>query len=133
MTVTGSRGRRLAAAAAVAALLVGAAVAVLVHRHELGGTANGTVLVVDGRTYWVSGERVAAPALGALVARDVPFQDTRADVREVRGYRPEAVLAAWLPAQRAGQSGPGWTFVAVDERLGTDPRSDPGTASVLAP
>ncbi|HET7902156.1 MAG TPA: hypothetical protein VFL59_13300 [Candidatus Nanopelagicales bacterium] len=95
------------------------------------GTTGGNVVTYDGRTYWVSGERVADASLGEVVATGVAYQDTTADLRAVRGFAPDQVLAAYIPAQRAGQSGPGWTFVAVDQGLGTDPLADPSASAVL--
>jgi hypothetical protein len=95
------------------------------------GSATGNVVTYDGRAYWVSGERVAATSLGAAVAQGVPYQDTTADLREVRGFPRDQVLAAYIPAQRAGQTGPGWTFVAVDQALGTNPVAYPSANAVL--
>ncbi len=126
--------RVLGVAAVVAALLVAGAWWFADHPNPLSsadGTGNGTVVAYQGRTYWVSGERVAEASLGAPVAQGVPFQGTTADLREVRGFPPDEVLAAYLPAQRAGQTGPGWTFVAVDQTLGTNPVADPSASAVL--
>jgi hypothetical protein len=95
------------------------------------GTTSGNVVTYDGRTYWVSGERVADSALGEVVATGIAYQGTKADLRNVRGFAPDQVLAAYIPAQRAGQTGPGWTFVAVDQRLGTNPLADPSASAVL--
>jgi hypothetical protein len=97
-----------------------------------GTTTTGNVVTFQGRTYWVSGERVAETSLGADVAQDVLYQGTTADLREVLGFPPDQVLAAYIPAQRAGQTGPGWTFVAVDQSLGTNPLADPSASAVLA-
>ena len=96
-------------------------------------TTTGNVVTYQGRTYWVSGERVAEASLGATVATGVLYQGTTADLREVRGFPADQVLAAYIPAQRAGQTGPGWTFVAVDQSLGTNPLADPSASAVLQP
>jgi hypothetical protein len=113
--------------------VVGLALAVWLRANPPGGsTANGTVVTYQGRTYWVSGERVADSALGADVASDVPFQDTTADLRQVDGFAPDEALAAYLPALTSSQTGPGWTFVAVDQTLGTNPGADPSASAVLA-
>ena len=66
-----------------------------------------------------------------LVATGVLYQGTTADLREVRGFPADQVLAAYIPAQRAGQTGSGWTFVAVDQTLGTNPLADPSASAVL--
>jgi hypothetical protein len=97
------------------------------------GTTTGNVVTYEGRTYWVSGERVAEASLGAPVASGVLYQGTTADLREVRGFPADQVLAAYIPAQRAGQTGSGWTFVAVDQSLGTNPLADPSASAVLVP
>ena len=94
-------------------------------------TTTGNVVTFEGRTYWVSGERVAEASLGATVATGVLYQGTTADLREVRGFPSDQVLAAYIPAQRAGQTGSGWTFVAVDQTLGTNPLADPSASAVL--
>ncbi len=95
------------------------------------GTTTGNVVTYEGRTYWVSGERVANASLGATVATGVLYQGTTADLREVRGFPSDQVLAAYIPAQRAGQTGSGWTFVAVDQSLGTNPLANPSASAVL--
>ncbi len=94
-------------------------------------TTTGNVVTYEGRTYWVSGERVAEASLGATVATGVLYQGTTADLREVRGFPSDQVLAAYIPAQRAGQTGSGWAFVAVDQSLGTNPLADPSASAVL--
>ena len=76
-------------------------------------TTTGNVVTYEGRTYWVSGERVAETSLGAPVATGVLYQGTTADLREVRGFPADQVLAAYIPAQRAGQTGSGWTFAKL--------------------
>lgn len=135
MSGDGRRGLRvLGVVAALVALLVVGAVWFADRPNPLSsanGTESGNVVTYDGRTYWVSGERVAGTALGAPVAQAVPYQDTTADLREVRGFPPDQVLAAYIPAQRAGQTGSGWTFVAVDQALGTNPLADPSASAVL--
>ena len=95
------------------------------------GSTTGNVLTYQGRQYWVSGQRVAQAALGSEVAQDVPYQDTTADLRQVRGFPADQVLAAYVPAQRAGLTGSGWEFVAVDQSLGTNPAADPSASAVL--
>ena len=94
-------------------------------------TTTGNVVTYEGRTYWVSGERVAETSLGAPVATGVLYQGTTADLREVRGFPADQVLAAYIPAQRAGLTGLGWEFVAVDQALGTNPLADPSASAVL--
>jgi hypothetical protein len=112
---------------------VGCLIALWFSLHPPGGsTANGTVVTYDGRTYWASGERVTDSALGGAVASDVPFQDTTTDLREIDGFAPDRVLAAYLPALTSSQSGPGWTFLAVDQELGTNPAADPSARAVLS-
>ncbi len=97
------------------------------------GSESGNVVTYDGRTYWVSGERVAEASLGAPVAAQGMHQGTGADLREVTGFPADQVLAAYLPPQRAGQTGSGWTFVAVDQSLGTNPLANPSASAVLQP
>ena len=97
------------------------------------GTESGNVVGYEGRTYWVSGERVADASLGAAVAGQGMHQGTAVDLRAVTGFPSDQVLAAYLPAQRAGQTGSGWTFVAVDQDLGTNPLAVPSAKAVLQP
>jgi hypothetical protein len=124
----------LAALAVLGGLVgVGCLMAIWFSLHPPGGsTANGTVVTYDGRTYWVSGERVTDSALGGAVASHVPFQDTTTDLREIEGFASDRALAAYLPALTSSQSGPGWTFVAVDQELGTNPAADASASAVLA-
>lgn len=135
--MAGGSGRTGLVLGVVAAVLVALGVGVWLIARTAGTGGNdstsGNVLVYDGRTYWVSGERVRAGALGEVVATGVPYQDTNADLRAITGFAPDVALAAYIPPQRAGQTGPGWTFVAVDQKLGTDPLSDRVASTILEP
>ena len=126
--------RVLAVVAVLVALLVGGAwwfAERPVPGSSADGSTTGNVVTYDGRQYWVSGQLVAESSLGDVVARAVPYQGTTADLREVRGFPADQVLAAYIPAQRAGLTGLGWEFVAVDQALGTNPLADPSASAVL--
>jgi len=135
MSLDGKRSWTVVGAVAVVVALVAVGAWWFADRpnplSSANGSENGNVVSYDGRTYWVSGERVADTSLGSPVAAQGMHQGAAADLREVQGFPADEVLAAYLPAQRAGQTGPGWTFVAVDQSLGTNPLADPSASAVL--
>jgi hypothetical protein len=124
---------RVLAVVAVLAVVGGLAYAGLSGRREAASTANGTGLTYDGRWYWASSSEVAAAALAAPVAQDVPFQDTTADLRAIEGFAPDVALAALLPPLTGGGGGPRWTFVSTDQDRGTNPTAYADSAAVPAP
>jgi hypothetical protein len=118
---------------AVVILAVTIVVIALAWLHtRSGSTANGTGLNYQGSFYWASGVEVRSDALGRPVAESVPFQDTTASLREIKGLDPQTSLAAWLPMISSAVPHPAWIFISTDEARGTNPRAFPDIAPVLA-
>ena len=115
-----------------AAVLIAAVVAVVAAwGHTRGTSANGSGLTYEGSFYWASGAEVRADALGSEITRSIPFQDTTATLREIKGLDPKTTLAAWLPMISTQVPHPAWILISTDQGRGTNPQAFPDTAAVL--
>ena len=122
---------RLIVAGLVALVVVAGSVAVALRYRSFSASENGTGLNYESRFYWASGQEVAPQWLGPVLAKDVPFQDTVADLRSVDGFAPEIALAALLPSLDGSAGGLRWTFLSTDMDRGTNPKGYEDSRAVL--
>jgi hypothetical protein len=94
-------------------------------------SANGTGLTYHDTFYWASGAEVRADALGKDIAKAVPFQDTTANLREIKGLDANVTVAAWLPMISSQVPRPAWILISTDQGRGTNPQAFPDTSAVL--
>ena len=94
-------------------------------------TANGTGLTYHGSFYWASGAEVRSDSLGNNIATAVPFQDTTATLREIKGLDPNVTVAAWLPMISSQVPRPAWILISTDKGRGTNPKAFTDTSAVL--
>ncbi len=116
--------------------------AVLLMAASAGATAcgggdpdnrNGTGLNYRGTFYSLSSLEVAPGSLGRILDRQVPFQDTRIDLRRVRGVDPSRAVAGYTRTY-PGTGSPeptAWLLLSPDPTLAADPRSDPALRKVV--
>ncbi len=94
---------------------------------------NGTGLNYRGTFYSLSSLEVAPASLGAVLDRQVPFQDTRIDLRRVRGVDPARAVAGYTRTY-PGTGSPeptAWLLLSPDPDLAADPLSDPALRTVV--
>ena len=121
--------------AALAVAAVAAAASVVLQGAGEQENSNGTGATYRGAFYSLSAGEVRADRLGAVLARDLGFQDTTTDLRVIRGIEPHTAVAARIayapgtPAER----GPAWLLMSPDPDLAADPWATPGLAAVLHP
>jgi hypothetical protein len=125
--------RGVIAAVAVAAVATVASVVLQGAREQ--ENSNGTGANYRGEFYSLSAGEVRAARLGAVLARDLGFQDTTTDLRVIRGIDPHTAVAARIayapgtPAER----GPAWLLMSPDPDLAADPWATPDLQAVLRP
>ena len=124
-----STGYRAIAIAIVTAVLVLFGLYWFHSRNE--STANGTGLTYHGSFYWASGSEVRSDSLGSNIATAVPFQDTTATLREIKGLDPKVTMAAWLAMISSQVPRPAWILISTDQGRGTNPQAFPDTSAVL--
>jgi hypothetical protein len=124
-----STGYRAIAGAIIATLLAISTLYWIYSRNE--STANGTGLTYNSVFYWASGAEVRSDALGKDIATAVPFQDTTANLREIKGLDPNVTMAAWLPMISSQVPRPSWILISTDQGRGTNPQAFPDTSAAL--
>lgn len=97
--------------------------------------SNGTGANYRGEFYSLSAGEVRGDRLGAVLERDLGFQDTTIDLREIDGVDPGTAVAAHIayapgtPAERR----PAWLLMTPDPDLAADPWTNPDLAAALRP
>lgn len=100
-----------------------------------GGSVNrsGAGLNYRGSFYNLSSLEVAPVALGHILDRQVPFQDTRIDLRRIRGVPPSLAVAGFTRTY-LGTGSPepmAWLLLSPKPALAADPLSDPTLQTVV--
>ena len=124
--------RRRGPAVLAVLLLVGAAGA-WACSGDGSDNRSGAGLTYRGTFYHLSSLEVAPRSLGRRLERQVPFQDTRIDLRRVRGVdRSRAVAGFTRTYPGTGSAEPtAWLLLSPDPDLAADPQADPGLRTLV--
>jgi hypothetical protein len=87
---------------------------------------SGAGMTYRGTFYNLSSFEVDPGSLGPLLDRQVPFQDTRIDLRRIRGVAPSRAVAGFTQTfPGTGSPDPrAWLLLSPDATLAADPRTD---------
>jgi len=117
----------------VVVILIAALAAVSACTRDDSVNRSGAGLNYRGAFYNLSSLEVAPPALGHILDRQVPFQDTRIDLRRIRGVPPSlAVVGFTRTYPGTGSPEPmAWLLLSPSPALAADPLSDPTLQTVV--
>lgn len=114
-------------------MLTAASTAVAACTRDDSANRNGAGLNYRGTFYNLSTLEVAPASLGRILDRQVPFQDTRIDLRRIRNLPPSRAVAGFtLTYPGTGSPEPmAWLLLSPDPTLAADPQSDPTLRTVV--
>lgn len=123
------------ALACVVALVVGVVAVVGVALSRRGGGANGAGLNYRGTFYHLSSAEVRPDVLGDVLGDDVPFQDTRIQLRQVKGVDADTAVAGFVPAYpgTGTTAAVAWLLLSPDADLAADPWRSAELSGVVLP
>jgi hypothetical protein len=96
-------------------------------RHSAAPTVSG--LGFRGQFYWISAATVKPAMVRDLLTRRVPYQDTTANIRSIRGVDAARAVAMRLRGQRRDV----WTLAVSDAEAAADPSALSDLLPVLRP
>jgi hypothetical protein len=96
-------------------------------RSSAAPSVNG--LAFRGQFYSLSTATVRRTSVGDLLTRKVPYGETTANVRSIRGVDPAQAVAVRVRGQRRDF----WTLAASDVHAAADPSASPNWLPVLRP
>jgi hypothetical protein len=114
-------------------VLIAALTAVAACTQDDSDNRSGAGLNYRGSFYNLSSLEVAPAALGQILDRQVPFQDTRIDLRRIRGVQPSFAVAGFTRTY-LGTGSPepmAWLLLSPNPALAADPLSDPTLQTVV--
>lgn len=126
-----SRSRPIVLLAAL--LLAATAGASACSGDDAASSRSGAGMNYRGSFYHLSTLEVAPGAVGRVLDRRVPFQDTRIDVRRVRGVDPSRAVAGWtrtFPGTGSTEA-MAWLLLSPDPHLAADPLADPALRTLV--
>ena len=117
----------------MAVLLIAALTAVAACTRDASTSRSAAGLNYDGSFYNLSTLEVAPDALGHVLDRQVPFQDTRIDLRRIRGVPPSLAVAGFTRTfPGTGSPEPmAWLLLSPHSDVAADPLSDPTLQTVV--